>query len=228
MSGKSSVVNSVFGKDLLPKNRRTVFCKAFQENVHGRELMLVDTPGWWKHFPLINTATFLKKELVYGVSLCKPGPQAILLVIEAGLPYNEKHRKSLEEHLGILGDKVWTHALVLFTKGHSTFATSKEVEEYVKSGGKALQWVIEKCGHRWLFFDNTVPNDASQVCSLLDRIEEMTQRNKTAFFEIDPKILEESEDWRKNVMTKARDREIRTQEQQKNYNREGTFANLGS
>lgn len=228
MSGKSSVINIVFGKDLLPKNRRTVYCKAFQENVHGRELMLVDTPGWWKHFPLNDTATFLKKELVYGVSLCKPGPHAILLVIEAGLQFNERHRKSLEEHLGILGDKIWAHALVLFTKGHSTCDTSKEVEEYLRTGGEALQWVIEKCGHRWLFIDNTVPNDASQVCSLLDKIEDFMQRNKTGFFEIDPKILDESKEWRQNVMSKARDREIRTKEQQKNYIKEGKLANLGS
>ncbi|KAB5558956.1 hypothetical protein PHYPO_G00023150 [Pangasianodon hypophthalmus] len=217
LSGKSSVINTVFGKDLLPTNRRTVYCKTFQGNVHGRELMLVDTPGWWKDFPLSDTATFLKKELVYGVSLCKPGPHAILLVIEVGLPFNERHRKSMEEHLSLLGDKIWAHVLVLFTKGHSTGAKTKEVEEYIKTGGEALQWVTEKCGHRCHFFDNTVPNDVSQVCSLLDKIEVIIQTNNTACFKIDPKILQESEEWRKNVMRRARDREIGIKEQQKNY-----------
>lgn len=222
------MINTVFGKDLLPTNRRTVYCKTFQENVHGRELMLVDTPGWWRDFPLSDTATFLKKELVYGVSLCKPGPHAILLVIDIGLPFNERHRKSMEEHLGFLGDKIWTHALLLFTEGHSTGATTKEVEEYIKTGEEALKWVIEKCGHRWHFFGNTVPKDTSQVCSLLDKIEDIVHTNNTACFEIDPKVLQESEEWRKNVMSRARDREMSIQEQQKNYNKEGKFSHLGS
>lgn len=157
---------------------------------------------------------FLKKELVYLVSLCKPGPHAILLVIEVGL-FHERHRKSVAEHLSLLGDKVWAHVLVLFTKGHSTGAKPKEVEEYIRTGGEALQWVIEKCGYRYHFFDNTVQNDVSQICSLLDKIEDITQTNSTACFELDAKILQESEEWRKNVMSRARDREISIQEQQK-------------
>lgn len=78
-------------------------------------------------FPTYDTATFLKKELVYGVYLCKPGPHVILLVIEVGLAFNERHRESMEEHLGLLGDNIWAHVLVLFTKGHSTGAKTNEV-----------------------------------------------------------------------------------------------------
>lgn len=87
--------------------------------------------------------------------------------------------------------------------------------------------MIEKCGHRCHFFDNTVPNDVSQVCSLLDKIEEIFQRNNTACFTIDPNILQESEEWRKNVMSRARDREISIQEQLKNYSK-GKFPYIGS
>lgn len=218
MSGKSSVINIVFGKDLLATNERTVYCKSSQGNVQGRELMLVDTPGWWKDFPLSDTATFLKNELVYGVSLCKPGPHAILLVIDVSLEFNERHRKSVEEHLSLLGDTIWAHVLVLFAKGHSTGARTQEAEEYM---GEALQWVKEKCGHRFHFFDITVPHDVSQVCLLLGKIEDLLRKNNAACFEIDPKTLQESEEWRESVKKRARDRQLGVQEQLKKYNKEG-------
>lgn len=182
MSGKSSVINFVFGKDQLQTNRRTIFCKGFQRNVHGRELMLVNTPGWWKDFPLSDTATFLKNEFVYEVSLCKPRPHAILLVIDIGLKFNDRHRKSIEEQFSLLGDKIWAHVLVLFTKGHSAGAKTKEVKKYLKNWGESIQWLIERCGHRCNFFDNTVPNDVPRVCSLLDKFKGIIYTNNKAYF----------------------------------------------
>uniref|UniRef100_A0A3B1J7R3 AIG1-type G domain-containing protein n=1 Tax=Astyanax mexicanus TaxID=7994 RepID=A0A3B1J7R3_ASTMX len=78
-SGKTSLINTLFGKELLQNQKRTAQCQKHQGNVYGRELTLVDTPGWWKDFPLSETATFLKKELIQGVSLVNPGPHAIVV-----------------------------------------------------------------------------------------------------------------------------------------------------
>ncbi|CAM4516979.1 unnamed protein product [Leuciscus chuanchicus] len=51
-------------------------------NTHGRKIILLDTPGWWKCYQLCDTPERLKAELVRSTSICPPGPHVFLLVIE--------------------------------------------------------------------------------------------------------------------------------------------------
>ncbi|KAL7881987.1 hypothetical protein AOLI_G00088360 [Acnodon oligacanthus] len=218
-SGKSSLINSVFGKDWVPNFKRTAQCKKLQGSVCGRELMLVDTPGWWKHFALSDTAEFLKQELVEGVSLCHPGPHVVLLVMEIDIPFTEKHRKAAKDHLELLGDQIWTHTLVLFTRGCSL--RDRTIEEHIENEGEALKWLIERCGNRYHVFDNAVLNDKSQVTQLLEKIEDIVERNNGTYFQIDTKIQEKAAEWKKTVMTKAQSRVLKLQEQKTHLNKEG-------
>ncbi|XP_072541150.1 GTPase IMAP family member 8-like isoform X1 [Salminus brasiliensis] len=205
-SGKSSLINAVFGKELLQTQKRTAHCKKLQGNVCGRDLTLVDTPGWWKHFPLSDTANFLKRELIEGVSLCQPGPHAVVLVIEIDIPFTEKHRKAAEDHLGLIGGQIWAYGLVVFTRSHTL--RDRSIEEHIVNEGKALQWVIEKCGNRYCVFDNTVLNNTSQVKHLLEQIEKIVQRNSGGYFQIEAKILKEAAEWKKTVI---KSRELKLQ-----------------
>ncbi|KAI4878714.1 hypothetical protein NFI96_013490, partial [Prochilodus magdalenae] len=216
-AGKTSLINTVFGKDLVPPKKRTAHCKKLQGSVCERELTLVDTPGWWKHFPLSDTAEFLKQELVYGVSLCPPGPHAILLVIEIDTTFTEKHRKAAEDHLELLGGQIWTHTLVVFTRSHSL--GERSIKEHIKKEGEALQWVIERCGNRYHVFDCAALNNKSQVKQLLEKIEDVVRRNNGAHFQIEAKILEEAAEWKKTVKTKASARELKLQEQKTQLNK---------
>ncbi|KAI4882093.1 hypothetical protein NFI96_025789 [Prochilodus magdalenae] len=218
-AGKSSLINALFGKDLLPPKKRTAHCKKLQGSECGRELTLVDTPGWWKHFSLSDTAEFLKQELVYGVSLCHPGPHAILLLIEIDIPFTEKYRKAVEDHLGLLGDQIWTHTLVVFTRSHSL--GDRTIEEHIEKEGEALQWVIERCGNRYHVFDSAALNIESQVKQLLEKIEDVVRRNNGAHFQIEAKILEEAAEWKRTVMIKARSRVLKLQEQTTQLNTDG-------
>ncbi|KAL7865454.1 hypothetical protein SRHO_G00107010 [Serrasalmus rhombeus] len=190
----------------------------------GRKLTLVDTPGWWKHFPLSDTAEFLKLELVEGVSLCHPGPHVVLLVIEIDIPFTEKHRKAAEDHLQPLGDQIWTHMLVLFTRGHTL--GDRTIEKHIENEGEALKWLIERCGNRYHVFGNTALNDKSQVTQLLEKIEDIVERNNDTYFQIDTKILEKAAEWKKTVMTKAQSRVLKLQ-QKTHLNKELRIALLG-
>ncbi|KAL7868925.1 hypothetical protein SRHO_G00103090 [Serrasalmus rhombeus] len=210
LAGKTTLINAVFGKGLLLTKKRTAQCEKVQGNVCGRELTLVDTPGWWKHFALSDTANFLKKELVQGVSLCKPGPHAILLVIEIDIPFTEKHRTAAVDHLALLGDQIWTHTLVLFTRSRSL--GNRTIEEHIEKEGEALKWLIERCGNRYHVFDSTVLDNTSQVKQLLEKIEGMVQINDGAHFQIETKILEEAAEWKTTVMTRAKSRKRIQQE----------------
>uniref|UniRef100_A0AAR2LF13 AIG1-type G domain-containing protein n=1 Tax=Pygocentrus nattereri TaxID=42514 RepID=A0AAR2LF13_PYGNA len=223
-SGKSFLINSLFGKDLVPNDKRTAQSKKLQGSVCGRKLTLVDTPGWWKHFPLSDTAEFLKRELVEGVSLCHPGPHVVLLVIEIDIPFTEKHRKAAEDHLQLLGDQIWTHMLVLFTRGHTL--GERTIEEHIENEGEALKWLIERCGNRYHVFGNTALNDKSQVTQLLAEIEDIVERNNGTYFQIDTKILEKAAEWKKTVMTKAQSRVLKLQ-QKTHLNKELRIVLLG-
>ncbi|XP_036433706.1 GTPase IMAP family member 8-like [Colossoma macropomum] len=209
-AGKTTLINAVFGEGFLPNQKRTAQCKKLRGNVCGRELMLVDTPGWWKHFPLSDTANFLKKELIQGVSLCHPGPHVILLVIEIDIPFTEKHRKAAVDHLALLGDQIWTHTLVLFTRSRSL--GNRTIEEHIEKEGEALKWLIEKCGNRYHVFDSTVSDKTSQVTELLEKIEDIVRINDGAHFQIEAKILEEAAEWKRTVMTRAKSRELKQRE----------------
>ncbi|XP_066517867.1 GTPase IMAP family member 8-like [Hoplias malabaricus] len=215
-SGKTSLINAVFGKELFPNKKRTAQCKKVRDNVCGRDLTLVDTPGWWKHFPVNDTPHFLKQELVRGVSLCDPGPHAVLVVIEIDIPFTEKHRKAVENHLGLLGDQIWTHALVVFTRSYAL--RDRTIEEHIETEGESLQWVIERCGNRYHVFDSAV-FDTSQVTKLLEKIEDTVQRNNGSYFKIEAEKLEKVAEWKKTVKAKAESRVLKLQ--QRNLKKEG-------
>ncbi|XP_049341023.1 GTPase IMAP family member 8-like isoform X1 [Astyanax mexicanus] len=217
-SGKTSLINAVFGQDLLQNQKRTAQCQKHQGNVCGRELTLVDTPGWWKHFPLSDTATFLKQELIQGVYLVNPGPHAIILAIEIDIPFTEKHRKAAEDHLGLLGGQIWKYALVVFTRSHSL--RERNIEEHIEHEGEALQWLIEKCGNRYCEFDTRVPNNTSQIKQMLEMIDNIVQSNSSGYFQIEAKILEEAAKRKKIVMTNAKSRELKQLEQRKELNKD--------
>ncbi|XP_041959262.1 GTPase IMAP family member 6-like isoform X2 [Alosa sapidissima] len=131
---------------------------------------MVDTPGWWKGYPLIDTAERIKHKLVLSVQHCPPGPHAFILTVETGT-FTETNRRSIEEHLGLFGENIWGHTIVVFTKGDSL--KDKSIEQHIESQGEALKWVIEKCGNRYHVFDNVNGGDRSQVHQLLEKIEEM-------------------------------------------------------
>ncbi|XP_066533835.1 GTPase IMAP family member 8-like [Hoplias malabaricus] len=214
-SGKTTLINAVFGKELFPNKKRTAQCKKVWDNVCGRDLTLVDTPGWWKHFPLSDTPDFLKQELVRGVYLCDPGPHAVLVVIEIDLPFTEKHRKAVEDHLGLLGDQIWTHALIVFTRSYAL--RDRTIEEHIETEGEPLQWVIERCGNRYHVFDNA-DFDTSQVMKLLEKIEGIVHRNDGSYFQIEAEKLEVAVEWKMTVKAKAESRVLKLQ--QRNLNKE--------
>ncbi|XP_066539567.1 GTPase IMAP family member 8-like [Hoplias malabaricus] len=217
LSGKTLLINAVFGNESPPNKKRTAQCKKVRDNVCGRDLTLVDTPGWWKHYSLSDIPNFLKQELVRGVSLCDPGPHAVLLVIELAIPFTEKHRQVIEDHLGLLGGQIWTYALVVFTRCHAL--GDRTIEEHIETEGESLQWVIERCGNRYHVFDSA-DFDTSQVTKLLEKIEDTVQRNKGSYFQIGAEKVEAADEWKKTVKAKAESRVLKLQQQKKNLTKE--------
>ncbi|XP_061108773.1 GTPase IMAP family member 4-like isoform X2 [Conger conger] len=208
--GKSSAGNSILGKQAFTPGIKTTACQKGQGDVAGREITVVDTPGWVRYFPVEDSAELLKEQIVCSVSLCPPGPHAVLLVINLDSSFQEKHRRSVQGHLELLSDTVWRHTVLLFTFGDTL--SDQTVEQHIESEGQALQGLIQKCGNRYHGLSNSV----SQVPELLVVVEEMVVEEMAAgqvcglcaggYFHMEPDILQDMENKRSSAEKRANQR----------------------
>eukprot|EP00064_Thunnus_orientalis_P007218 superscaffoldBa00000789_g7238 len=128
-------------------------------------VQLVDTPGWSRFSSLKDTPEKVKQEITKGVSLCTPGPHAIILVVSTAVAFTKAHLRSIREHMSLLD--VWRHTLVLFSWCDSIGETT--VEQSIESGGRTLQLLVRKCNNRYHSF-NIKADDPAQVTRLLEKI----------------------------------------------------------
>ncbi|XP_031425748.1 GTPase IMAP family member 4-like, partial [Clupea harengus] len=187
-SGKSSSGNTILGREEFDTSGRTAECVKREGETAGRHITVVEGHGWIRSFSVENPPEHDKQEIVLSVSLCPPGPHAVLLVIKGIKSFTEKDRKAAQEHLELLGERVWSHTIVLFTWGDRLGNTT--IEQHIEREGKALQWVVEKCGNRYHVVEND-KSDGGQVTELLEKIEEMVAGNRGHHFDFDANIMKE-------------------------------------
>uniref|UniRef100_A0A673MK88 AIG1-type G domain-containing protein n=1 Tax=Sinocyclocheilus rhinocerous TaxID=307959 RepID=A0A673MK88_9TELE len=96
--------------------------------------------------------------------------------------FKETERKAVQGHLDLLGERVWSHTIVLFTHGDSLLDTS--IEQHIESEGQDLQWLLDKCGNRYHVLNNQNRSDHTQIKELLEKIEETVAQNNSCHFEI--------------------------------------------
>ena len=208
--GKSSSGNTILGREEFDL-RTAAQCVKRQGEVAGRQVTLVDTPGWWRNLPVDRTTELVKQEIVRSVSLCPPGPHTLLLVIWLDVSFTEEERRSVEGHLQLLSERVWSHTIVLFTCGDRLGDTT--IEQHIETEGKALQWLVEKCGNRYHVLKNKNRGDDTQVTELLDKMEEMVAGNSGGHYEMDGEILDKIEERRRAEEERAQQRLMKVQKQ---------------
>ena len=69
-AGKSSSGNTILGREEFDLKRRTAQCVKRQGEVAGRQVTVVEAPGWWGNVNLKDTPELTKQEIVLSVSLC--------------------------------------------------------------------------------------------------------------------------------------------------------------
>lgn len=179
--GKTSAVNIILGREGSHMFQRTRHCMKGEGCVAGRQITLVDTPGWWSNSLLANTDGSIQREIVRSVSMCPPGPHAVLVVIRTDCAFQERSRAGLQEHLGLLREHVWRHALVLFTYGD--WLGEASIDTHIANEGEALQWLVKNCGNRYHVLDNKDRGDTAQVTELLEKIEDIVAANNGCHFD---------------------------------------------
>lgn len=176
-SGKSATGNNLLRKGVIPANKNEI-CQAYQQDVAGRRITVIDTPGWWSE-PSHCTEE-MDTEIFRGFSLSPLGVHAVLLVIPLDLAFREVHRDALEEHMNLLDATVWKHTMVLFTYGDKL--ADRSVEEHIERELGDLNWLVDKCENKYHVMNNMKKADTSQVIELFEKIEEMVAGNNGRLF----------------------------------------------
>ncbi|XP_061905399.1 GTPase IMAP family member 8-like [Entelurus aequoreus] len=184
-SGKSSLGNLLLGKEEFVTKERTT-CSRRLSQVGRCWLTVVDTPGWWCDFTAAETTRLVRSEIQASVPLCAPGPHVFLVAVKSGSDFTERRRRALEEHVGLLGERVWTHCLVVFT------STDKERRGVAEGAG--VCWLKDKCGQRCLSLSRV--RDASE---LVENIQRLVAGNGNRVFELTEDVCKAIADLKRRV-----------------------------
>uniref|UniRef100_A0A3Q0RKE6 AIG1-type G domain-containing protein n=1 Tax=Amphilophus citrinellus TaxID=61819 RepID=A0A3Q0RKE6_AMPCI len=184
-TGKSAAGNTILGGvGGFESGKPTEECVKRRADVAGRKVTVVDTPGWEWYYPLNSTPNWVRRETLRSViSLCPPGPHALLLTLRVDTLVTAGH---VREHLELLGEGVWRHTILLFTHGDQ-LREGVDIEQHIQSGGRDLQSLLEKCRRRYHVISSVDGGGrggrgSSKVTELLEKVEKMATMNRCEAF----------------------------------------------
>lgn len=188
-TGKSSTGNTILGQaGGFESGKPTEECVKRRADIASHRVTVVDTPGWEWYYSSNGTPAWVTRETMRSVSLCPPGPHALLLVVRSFASVTEDYYRQVEEHLELLGKSVWTHTLLIITRGDEL--GSSPVAQRIQNAGKSLQKLLEKCCKRFHVVDNKqCGKDDAQVKELIGKIEAMVRDRGGGHYESDPLLL---------------------------------------
>lgn len=164
-AGKSSVGDHILGRSEFKPGKKTTRCVRRFGWVDGVRLAVVDTPGW-SLFGLAD-ARLVKQEILHSVMLAATGYHIFLLVVPVD-SFSKRDGHAMEKYLGVLGDTVWSHTLVLFTWGDEL--RGRSIEKHIQKNGEPLQGILKKCGHRYHVVNNKCPEDFTELLNILKQM----------------------------------------------------------
>ncbi|XP_041841579.1 uncharacterized protein LOC121639999 isoform X2 [Melanotaenia boesemani] len=180
-AGKSSLGNNIFGENVFkinqpPKCRGSRECQVEAKSVHGRRIMLVDTPGF---DGTDGPEPDLKDEILRGITECAPGPHAFLIVLKVEKFTNQK--KAAIEKIGqLFSEEAFKYAAVVFILGDQ-LPEGMNIEEFVDHN-KCLSDLVKKCSGGYHVVDNRCNQEKDcnqlQILQLLNTIEKIGMENK--------------------------------------------------
>lgn len=183
--------------------------------VFGRDVTVVDTPGWWMNYFCEESSIFDQREMVLSLSLCPPGPHVFLLVIRADRAFTETYRRAAQDHLELISEHIWSRVILVFSVGDWLEGTS--LEQYIESEGEPLQWLVERCGNRYHVLNCRARGDGFQVRELIRKIEllftggsgyQYYEIERSVVEQLDMKMREESEGAKERLRMKEKQRQM--------------------
>ena len=158
--------------------------------LYGREIAIVDTPGFFDTRFDLNTTV---NEILKCTMLIAPGPHAILLVARADRQTDEV-LEGLEIMKKVFGKELAKHLIVVFTYGDNLKRDDVSIEEFVDHLEDPYKKLLQEADNRYVMFDNTLdpssPENEQQVKQLLAMADKIVAKNNGECYSND--ILKES------------------------------------
>ncbi|KAG1932116.1 GTPase IMAP family member 7-like [Pimephales promelas] len=179
-AGKSATGNTILGKkcfdDGLSMSSVTKESKSERATVQGRELVVIDTPGF---FDTDLTDSELKEEVIRCLALCSPGPHAFLLVVPIER-FTEEQQRTVQLILEMFHEDVTHHTVLVFS--HADKLRGEPIETFVRKQDRKVKALVDKFGKRFVAFDNKNPSNPDQVSRLLRSVDEVLALNHNRHF----------------------------------------------
>ncbi|XP_060887022.1 GTPase IMAP family member 7-like isoform X2 [Labrus mixtus] len=188
-SGKSSLVNTIFGEDMCKINHtsksETSECKAATKCVDGKSLTLIDTPGF---FDTDMSEDDLKPEILRCIVESAPGPHAFLIVFKVD-KFTKHEQEVITKIKEYFSEEAFKFATVVFTHGDQ-LQEGQTIKDFVRKD-QNLSDLVKKCGGRCHVIDNKYwkekpkneyRSNQFQVEEILKTVEKTIKDNKDGYY----------------------------------------------
>ncbi|KAJ8383004.1 hypothetical protein SKAU_G00037820 [Synaphobranchus kaupii] len=189
-SGKSATGNTILGSVEFPSRLSPgtvtqecrLRCRVFpgylrrQGSEVALRLQVLDTPAYPNSLLSLERA---KEEIVGKVERAlEPGPQVVVLVLRADVPFCEEDCRLIQLAEDLLGPAWRSHTLLVLSHSDSIDKAGISGEEYLTQASGAFQALLESLEHRYHFVDNSAAWLQPEGRPLVDKLLAIARQNK--------------------------------------------------
>ncbi|XP_029023755.1 GTPase IMAP family member 7-like [Betta splendens] len=187
-AGKSSLGNTMFQEKLFTVNHspnsETATCEAKTDSINGREITLIDLPGF---FDTDKSEEVMKPAIMRCIVESSPGPHAFLIVLKVE-KYTEQEKAIITKMCEYFSQEVFKYATVLFTHGDQ-LQEGQTIQDFV-GVNDSLNEFVKRCSGGCHVIDNKYWNQNAtgyrsnhyQVEKVLQTIDKIVQANKNCCY----------------------------------------------
>ncbi|XP_063416099.1 GTPase IMAP family member 9-like [Mytilus trossulus] len=186
--GKSATANTIIGKNYFETSLGPFAvskgCVIKQAQVHGRNVLVVDTPGI---FDTESNPRMLENEIKKCLNVRAPGPHAFLFVLRLTARYTMEDNTALTTYLSYFGEEMLDHIIIVFTFGDVLANQSTTLDKFLESSPTKLKDLMNLCGGRIIAFNNTleIGERDPQVVKLIEQIESLTSEKSNLSYDVE-------------------------------------------
>ncbi|CAH1259044.1 GIMAP8 [Branchiostoma lanceolatum] len=178
--GKSHTGNTIIGHDMFKVADRaslvTTKCNFGYRKKEDREIAVLDTPGAFSTDDH-NLVKMMKELCRIDTLFGDNGLHALVVVISSRAKFTESETKAIKFFQRLFGSKFVNYAIILVTGKDNLRETT---ENELLTSSESLRTILEQCGNRYVFFDNTTRDETlkrQQLVKLIQMIDERVEEN---------------------------------------------------